>query len=164
MRVALCLIVLLTVVCAGCGYPGASDSPATLAGHVTRVVDGDTIVVRLNGGERVHVRLIGIDTPEIAHAAGEVSDCYGRAAARITRRLADDRDVELRVGRERHDRYGRLLAYVEVVGGAPDLERRLLELGAARTLAIAPNVDRAAAYAGVARAARADRRGLWGAC
>jgi endonuclease YncB( thermonuclease family) len=53
---------------------------------------------------------------------------------------------------------------VEVVGGAPDLERRLLELGAARTLAIAPNVDRAAAYAGVARAARADRRGLWGAC
>jgi micrococcal nuclease len=164
MRAVVCVIALLAAVCAGCGYPGASGSPATLAGHVTHVVDGDTIVVRLNGGERVRVRLIGIDTPEIAHAPGEASDCYGRDAARITRRLADDRDVELRVGRERHDRYGRLLAYVAVDGGAPDLERRLLELGAARTLAIAPNIDRATAYAGVARAARVDRRGLWGAC
>ena len=61
----------------------------------------------------------------------------------------------LQAGRERHDRYGRLLAYVRVLGGPDDLERTLLARGAARTLAIPPNVDRAAAYAGLegARAA-----------
>ena len=63
----------------------------------------------------------------------------------------------LSLGREPHDRYGRLLAYVRVVGGPPDLERTLLTLGAARTLAIAPNVDRAALSQ--ASSARRGRRG-----
>ncbi|MCP5454208.1 MAG: hypothetical protein H7A27_09545 [Spirochaetaceae bacterium] len=31
---------------------------------VTRIVDGDTVVVELPGGEREKVRLIGVDTPE----------------------------------------------------------------------------------------------------
>ena len=53
---------------------------------------------------------------------------------------------------------------MRVVGGPADLERTLLTLGAARTLAIAPNVDRAAAYAGLERSARRARIGLWGAC
>jgi micrococcal nuclease len=70
----------------------------------------------------------------------------------------------LQAGRERHDRYGRLLAYVRVLGGPDDLERTLLVRGAARTLAIPPNVDRAAAYAGLESAARGAGRGLWGAC
>ena len=70
----------------------------------------------------------------------------------------------LEPGRERHDRYGRLLAYVRVVGGPDDLERTLLARGAARTLAIRPNTDRAAAYAEQERAARQAGRGLWGAC
>ena len=92
--------------------PGQSEPPATVTGHVSYVIDGDTIIVQLTGGDRVHVRLIGIDTPEISHSAGEASDCWGQAATRITRRLADDHDVVLTVGHERHDRYGRLLAYV----------------------------------------------------
>jgi micrococcal nuclease len=136
---------------------------AALSGRVSYVIDGDTIIVQLGAAPGTHVRLIGIDTPEIAHS-GQPGDCYGRAAARITRRLAQGREVELQPGRERHDRYGRLLAYVRVVGGPADLERTLLTLGAARTLAIPPNVDRADVYAGLERAARRARAGLWGAC
>jgi micrococcal nuclease len=141
-----------------------SRGPASaLSGHVAYVIDGDTIVVDLGASPGTHVRLIGIDTPEIAHY-GRPGDCYGKAAARITRRLAQGHEVELQPGRERHDRYGRLLAYVRVVDGPADLERRLLTLGAARTLAIPPNVDRADAYAGLERAARSAGAGLWGAC
>jgi micrococcal nuclease len=136
---------------------------SALSGRVSYVIDGDTIIVELGGSAGTHVRLIGIDTPEIAHY-GEAGACYGKAAARITRRLAQGHEVELQPGRERHDRYGRLLAYVRVVGGPADLERTLLALGAARTLTIPPNDDRAAAYAGVERAARRARAGLWGAC
>ena len=164
MRILLPLIGLLSLLLGtACSVPGTASDDAQ-SGHVAYVIDGDTIVVRLAGGDRVHVRLIGIDTPEISHGRGETSQCYGQAATRITRRLADDRDVVLTVGRERHDRYGRLLAYVRVTGGPPDLERELLRLGAARTLAIAPNVDRAAEYSQVARAARRAGRGMWGSC
>ena len=164
MRILLPLIGLLSLLLGtACSVPGRASHDAQ-TGHVAYVIDGDTIVVLLSGGDRVHVRLIGIDTPEISHGRGEASECYGQAATRITRRLADDRDVVLTVGREPHDRYGRLLAYVAVAGGPPDLERELLRLGAARTLAIAPNVDRAAAYAQVAREARRAGRGMWGSC
>ncbi len=117
----------------------------------------------MDDGERVHVRLIGIDTPEVSHSGGP-SECFGAAAARMTRSLALDRRVTLEPGRERHDRYGRLLAYVGVAGGPDDLELTLLARGAARTLAIPPNTDRASAYAAQERAARSAGRGLWGAC
>jgi micrococcal nuclease len=138
--------------------------PATaLAGRVTYVIDGDTVVVRLDSDEAVHVRLIGINTPEIAHF-GKPGECFGIRAATLTRRLALGHRVLLQAGRERHDRYGRLLAYVHVLGGPADLERTLLVRGAARTLAIAPNVDRAAVYAGLEGSARLAGRGLWGAC
>jgi micrococcal nuclease len=119
--------------------------------------------VRLDSEQPVHVRLIGINTPEIAHF-GKPGECFGIRAATITRRLALGRRVLLQAGRERHDRYGRLLAYVHVLGGPDDLERTLLVRGAAHTLAIAPNIDRAAAYAQVEAEAREAGRGLWGAC
>ena len=136
---------------------------APLAGLVTYVIDGDTVVVRLDSDEAVHVRLIGINTPEIAHF-GKPGECFGIRAATLTRRLSLGRRVVLQAGRERHDRYGRLLAYVRVLGGPADLERTLLVRGAARTLAIPPNVDRAATYAGLEGGARRAGRGLWGAC
>ena len=164
---AVAIVLLLAVVGAALVQrvtAGSTASGAAIAGRVTYVIDGDTVVVRTElGGESVHVRLIGIDTPEISHD-GSPSDCYGRRASDITRELALDRTVELQPGRERHDRYGRLLAYVRIVGGPDDLERALLTRGSARTLAIPPNDDRAAAYAALADAARRAGRGLWGAC
>ena len=43
---------------------GGTEAEAEAWRHVTRVIDGDTIV--LDGGERV--RLIGVDTPETVHS------------------------------------------------------------------------------------------------
>jgi len=74
---------------------------------VTRVVDGDTVVVA--SGE--HVRLIGIDTPEVGVCG------YGAATARM-RRMVEGRTVVL-VNPESVqdvDAYGRLLRYVDVAG------------------------------------------------
>jgi endonuclease YncB( thermonuclease family) len=133
------------------------------AARVTYVIDGDTVVASLASGESVHVRVIGIDTPEIFHD-GRPPQCYATRAASITRRLTLGREVALALGREQHDRYGRLLAYVQVRGEPDDIEHTLLAQGAARTLTIAPNTDRAAAYADLERAARQAGRGLWGSC
>ena len=68
------------------------------------------------GGEPVHVRLIGIDTPEIAHFGQARASASASARPRSRARLALGRQVVLQPGRERHDRYGRLLAYVRVAG------------------------------------------------
>jgi len=166
VKIALALAALVLVAALAAGGRALLHGErlaTTLAGGVSYVIDGDTIVVRLDSGDSVHVRLIGVNTPEIAHF-GKPGECYGVRAARLTRSLALGRRVELRAGRERHDRYGRLLAYVRVLGGPADLERTLLERGAARTLAIAPNVDRAAAYARIEAAARRAGGGLWGVC
>ena len=163
MKIILVISALALLALAGIAFIHDRAPRPTLAGRVEHVIDGDTIVVRTAAGSRVHVRLIGIDTPEIAHF-GKPGQCFGIRASAITRRLAQGREVLLRIGRERHDRYGRLLAYVHVVGGPDDLERTLMARGAARTLAIAPNVDRAALYAQLEDAARRARRGLWGAC
>ncbi len=68
---------------------------------VTRIIDGDTIVVE--GGERV--RLLDIDTPE----RGE--PCYQEAKDRLEE-LIDGKEVTLEPHAEDRDRYGRLLRYV----------------------------------------------------
>lgn len=74
----------------------------TLHGTVTRVLDGDTLEVRLDSGRRDRVRLIGIDTPER-------SDCFGPEAIRAARALALGKHVLLRGDRtqDTRDRYGR---------------------------------------------------------
>jgi micrococcal nuclease len=163
MRIVLVFTVAALLLAGAVALVVSRRGSSALAGRVTYVIDGDTVVVRLDSEEPVHVRLIGINTPEIAHF-GKPGECFGVRAASMTRRLALGRRVTLEAGRERHDRYGRLLAYVRVLGGPADLERTLLARGAARTLAIAPNIDRAAVYAGLERAARRAGRGLWGAC
>jgi micrococcal nuclease len=163
MPAALVVLAALAVLIALTALGGGGNHDSAVSARVTYVIDGDTLIVEQADGERVHVRLIGIDTPEISHSGGP-SDCFGARAARLTRSLALGHGVVLEPGRERHDRYGRLLAYVQVVGGPVDLEATLLERGAARTLEIAPNTDRAGRYAELERSARRAGRGLWGAC
>jgi len=87
---------------------------ATQWREVTRVVDGDTLV--LDGGERV--RLIGVDTPETVHPQKPV-EYFGKEASEFTRRTADGKRVRLEYdqGTGRQDRYGRTLAYVYLEDG-----------------------------------------------
>jgi micrococcal nuclease len=141
---------------------GSSGPHGPFSARVVRAVDGDTLLVRLASGSSERVRVIGVDTPEDV-APGRPVQCGSRRAAAYTQHVLAGRRVRLVPGREQHDRYGRLLAYVRRADGL-DLEVELLRRGLARTLAIAPNVDRAARYARLEIAARRAGRGLWGAC
>jgi micrococcal nuclease len=119
--------------------------------------------VRLDSpAESRTVRYIGVDTPETV-APDRPVQCFGKAASDFNRRLVGGRRVRLVLGRERRDRYGRLLAYVHVQGG-PLVEDELLRGGYARTLTIPPNDERAGHFVALERRARRGRRGLWGAC
>src|SRR5687768_6838497 len=111
--------------------------------RVVRVVDGDTIVVRLSSGEE-HVRLIGIDTPE-TKKPGTPVECFGpEAAARMAALLPAGTAVRLERDEEARDRFGRLLAYVFRLSDGVLVARTMLDEGLAAPLAIAPNVARRA--------------------
>jgi micrococcal nuclease len=133
-----------------------------LDGRVTRIVDGDTIHVRI-GGRREKIRYIGVDTPE-THKPGTPVQCYGRAASAFNARLLAGRRVELRTDAETRDRYGRLLAYVYRRPDGLFVNAELVRRGFATILTIPPNVAHAAEFLRLQRAARQAGRGLWGAC
>ena len=124
---------------------------------VSSVVDGGTLALGAGEGGR----LVQFDTPEVG--SGE---CYSRAAAKVLRRLAPpgsdvrlDADPRL----DEVDRYGRLLRYVH--RGGVNVNVELVRRGAATVWFYGGTRGRyASALLAAARSARANRRGLWGAC
>jgi micrococcal nuclease len=138
------------------------NAQLSAAGRVVRVVDGDTVRVRLRDRTET-VRYIGVDTPETVKP-GEPVQCYGKRASDFNRRLVAGRRVELRFGSERRDRYGRLLAYVYVQGRERSVSGTLIARGYGRELTIPPNTAHARSFARFERRAREHHRGLWGSC
>lgn len=146
--------------CTG-GSGGRETSTArSLTASVVRVVDGDTIVVSLDGHDE-YVRYIGVDTPETVKPDTPVQ-CYGPRASDLNHRLVEGRTVRLVFDRERRDDYGRLLAYV--YAGSRFVNAALVRGGYARTLAIAPNTAHAPLFERLAARAGQAGRGLWGRC
>ena len=133
----------------------APGRPAT----VTRVIDGDTIEVDLDG-EILDVRLIGIDTPETVDPSEPVQ-CYGPAASRFTTKELDGEQIRLEFDVERTDRYGRTLAYVWLGDGL--FNETLVARGFALVTTYPPNVRYVDRFLAAQRDARSHERGLWGA-
>jgi micrococcal nuclease len=128
-----------------------------LEGAVVRVVDGDTIHVRL--AERVEkVRYIGVNSPEVHHPTkGE--EPGGREAAAVNHALVAGRRVRLELDVQTRDRYGRLLAYVWL--GDTMVNAELVRRGYAQVMTVPPNVRHQALFIQLQREARAAGRGLW---
>lgn len=130
---------------------------------VERVVDGDTVVLRI-GGAREQVRLIGVDTPETVHPERPV-ECFGPEASAHTRALlAEGTIVSVRRDAEARDVYGRLLLYVWREEDDLFVNLDLVSNGYARTLDIAPNTAHSRDFAAAAATAARSRLGLWGRC
>jgi micrococcal nuclease len=134
--------------------------PRSALVQVTRVVDGDTVEVQIEGREE-DVRYIGVDTPETVKP-GEPVDCFGPQASSFNHRMVEGREVRLVFDRERRDDYDRLLAYVYL--GDRFVNAELVRRGFAETLTIPPNDRFAERLKRLEIAAARAGRGLWGAC
>ncbi len=127
----------------------------SLQGDVAKVIDGDTFVLR-NG---VHVRLIGINAPELHHPLwGE--QLGGNEAKKHLEELLKGKKVRLELDVQTHDKYGRLLAYVYV--GKTFVNAKMVEDGYGQVMTVPPNVRYQDLFLKLEREAREKGRGLWG--
>ena len=132
-----------------CGAPDAADGQ--LPGHVLRVIDGDSLMLDVNGGH-YRIELAGIDAPEVSQPWG------GTAAQRLHRTLTGAFVV---VDVEAGDSGHQVTGSVEFRGR--DVALDLLYDGLAwSTIAVSDaDTDYAHPYTEAENQARAARRGLW---
>ena len=133
--------------------------------RVVRVVDGDTIIVRLDGRDE-RLRYIGINTPETVKPNNPV-ECYGEAAHQRNEQLVGGKDVFLAKDISERDQYERLLRYVYVQtpnGTLLFVNLALVQDGYAQVSTFPPDVQHEQEFRAAQRAARAGKKGLWGAC
>jgi micrococcal nuclease len=157
--------------CAGDGSSkrASAAGSAREAARVQRVVDGDTLHVRLADGRRQRVRLVGIDTPETKKPDTPVQ-CGGPQATAAMRRLVLDDDghgVAVVLVRDRSqaalDRFGRRLAYVDLQSGR-DVGLALVSAGWAQAREYDGRYAREDRYEAAERRARRAHRGVWELC
>jgi len=162
------LIVITSAVVFACGESKHQDrvtnAPSAQTATVVRVVDGDTLVVKIDGAEK-HVRLVGIDTPE-THKPGVKVECGGPEAAAYMKELAPVGAAVKLVAdptQDKVDRYGRMLAYASVHGQSLQLEQLYQGNAEVYVYGNTPfaRVDKFRRASGVAERAK---RGVWGHC
>ena len=139
-RRAAALVLAVLVAQAG---PASAEK---FTGMVTRVIDGDTLIVRYLE-QHVSVQLEGVDAPE----RGEP---YARRSAASLARLCSQRPA--RVESERSDPFGRVLG--EVMCNGVNVNEEQLRLGMGRL--DAPSESRAD-WRKLQREARSAKRGIW---
>ena len=164
---AIIVVALSVVGCLGAGTNMPTTSVVNLPeAFVTRVVDGDTIWVNINGTE-YKVRYIGIDTPETVDPRKPVQ-CFGKEASIKNTELVFGKIVRLEKDVSDKDMYGRLLRYVWVVDVASSTEvmvnAELIRLGYAQVSTYPPDVKYQKYLLSLQEEARADNLGLWGEC
>ncbi len=113
------LLVLGLVIVLGNHYFGQTQKniqnheTISKTGTLVRVVDGDTLIVKLDGEEE-RVRIIGIDAPESVRPNYPV-ECFGKEASDyLTSQLVpgDTVHIETDPSQDTRDRNGRILAHV----------------------------------------------------
>ena len=143
MRTALLLLFLL--------FPSLSLA-APIPGIVLRVVDGDTVSVRVDK-EEVRVRLYGIDAPERKQPGGPEAQAF-----------VEDLILTERVTLEQQgkpDRYGRLVAIIVLPDGSI-LQDKIVQAGHAWVYPQYCKAARCVRWQEMQDEAKRERRGLWG--
>ena len=126
---------------------------------VQQINDGDTIT--LNNGKRV--RFIGINTPEINYRYLHKSEPYALQAKALVEKYVRVGDpVHLVFDKTKHDKYGRLLAYVYTKTGR-NLSALQLQNGFAKQWVIGKNDHFWQCFQRAEQQARKAKKGIWSA-
>lgn len=166
-------IILLIIAAAALYFFGGdfglqNDGSGLIEGVVSRVVDGDTAVIKVDGQDR-RVRFLGVDTPETVHPNKPVQ-FYGKEASDFTKKTLTGKRVWLEYDDSPTDRYNRHLAYIWTAKPSNINEgsirrdmfnARLLLDGYAKVLIIKPNKRYETLFNEFQSEAQKSRKGLW---
>jgi micrococcal nuclease len=135
----------------------AAASSSSLIGQVVRVVDGETIAVRI--GDRTEtVRYIGMNALELDLPAKR-KQSGAHEAAEANRQFVEGQSVRLELDVQERDRDGRLLAYVYV--GDLMVNAELVAQGLTQVTTVPPNFKYQELFLKLQREARLLQIGLW---
>jgi len=148
-RVALALIVLVLFV----ATLAAAAPWKSVAGHVTKIYDGDTITVETNRGDTLRVRLADLDAPELKQA-------HGRASREALEALLAQDAGAVTIEYRSRDKYGRALGTVYADGVNANLAQ--VRNGHAWAWRARGKPTNLAAW-NLEQTAREEKRGLWAA-
>ncbi len=123
---------------------------------VKRVIDGDTL--QLLDGRKL--RLIGINTPELKHHSRTAEPLSAEARQMLLTLATPGSQLKLRWGKEKKDRYRRLLAHAFTPDGR-NLSAVLLAAGMGAAIQIPPNLWACNCYVSAEKTARKQRLGIW---
>ena len=138
----------------------ASQCPADridATAQVRHVHDGDTLW--LTDGRKI--RLIGINTPEVARKQRPAQPFANQAREHLIQQLhTSENRIGLRYGIERQDKYQRTLAHIYLPNGT-NLQASLVRQGLATAFTTPPNASQADCYKQVEQQARRHKTGIW---
>ena len=125
--------------------------------EVQRIIDGDT--VKLKDGRKI--RLIGIDTPELARKNRPAQAYANQARTALIKLLKNSRNqIGMSFGAERYDKYNRTLAHLYMPNG-DNIQAFLLTNGYATAFTTPPNDRFTDCYKATELKAINKRRGIW---
>jgi micrococcal nuclease len=127
---------------------------------VVRVVDGDTVVVRINGKDS-KIRVIGIDTPESVDPRKTVQ-CFGKEGTAKAKEFLNGKWVKLESDPSQgdKDKYNRPLRYIWFDNGT-DFGRRMIEEGYAHEYTYRTPYSKQTQYKATYKKAQNAQKGLW---
>ncbi len=143
------LVLFLLTLAFGCVAP--------VAPLVTRVLDGDTIEVDIDG-TIYKVRYIGLDAPELDDKQAEFC-ALAQEATRYNRQLVEGKTVRLEKDISETDKYERLLRYVYV--GNTFVNAELVRQGLAWAKVYEPDTKYQDTLERTEAEARQDKIGIW---
>ncbi len=127
---------------------------------VVRVVDGDTIVVNIEG-ENTKIRLIGVNTPESVHSDSKKNTPEGVIASDYVKDLLEGKQVYIEYDKEKLDQYKRTLAYV-YTEDKELVNLKLIELGYGECMFYSPNTKYKKMFDEAMEKAQKNNVGFWG--
>ena len=129
--------------------------------NVVRVVDGDTVIIDLDG-TTTRIRILGIDTPESVapEESGKINTDEGTIASNRANELLEDTKVYLEYDSEKLDQYDRTLAYVYLEDGSM-FEEIMISEGLAKVVSYKPNNLYSEYFYELQDAAKYQNKGFW---
>ena len=123
---------------------------------IKAAIDGDTILLK----DGRFVRLIGINTPEINSKSPPAEPYAKEAKNALALLLSNVKQIGLVYGKDKRDRYQRVLAHAFLPNGI-NIQAELLRKGMAQHIMIPPNDNFFKCYQVAKQHAQGSKKGLW---